>query len=63
MVLASMSLTEEKMHPNPYSIEQMASDTLYVLMELALENLYLYGHSQGVMITQSMVLQEQERIN
>lgn len=44
----------------PYSIEQMASDTLYVLKELALENLYLYGHSQGEMIAQSMVLQEQE---
>ena len=47
----------------PYSIEQMASDTFYVLKELALENIFLYGHSQGGMLAQSMVLQEQERIN
>lgn len=47
----------------PYSIEQMASDTFYVLKELALENIFLYGHSQGWIIAQSMVLQEQERIN
>lgn len=44
----------------PYSIAQMAADTLYVLKELRLDNLYLYGHSQGGMIAQSMVLQEQK---
>lgn len=47
----------------PYSIEQMASDTLYVIKELKLDNLYLYGHSQGGMISQSMVLQENELFN
>ncbi len=42
----------------PYSIEQMAEDTLHVIRELKLDNLYLYGHSQGGMISQSMVLKE-----
>lgn len=43
----------------PYSIEQMAEDTLHVISTLKLDNLHLYGHSQGGMISQSMVLTEQ----
>ncbi len=44
----------------PYSIEKMAADTLHVIRELKLDNLYLYGHSQGGMIAQCMVMQEKE---
>lgn len=41
----------------PYSIEQMAKDSLEVINGLKLNNIYLYRHSQGGMIVQSMMLQ------
>ncbi|MCR5537413.1 MAG: alpha/beta hydrolase [Succinivibrio sp.] len=49
--------------PEPYSIAQMASDTLQVLRALSLDNLYLFGHSQGGMISQCMVLEEPHLFN
>lgn len=47
----------------PYSIEHMAKDSLEVIKALGLKNLYLYGHSQGGMIAQSMVLQAPSLFN
>ncbi len=47
----------------PYSIEQMADDTLYVIEKLNLTNLYLYGHSQGGMIAQAMLIKSKNLFN
>ncbi len=39
----------------PYSIEEMAEDTLYVIKKLGLEKPFLYGHCQGGMIILKML--------
>ena len=42
----------------PFSVADMAGDTLYVMKKLGLSNCFLYGHSQGGMISQHMLLKE-----
>ncbi len=39
-----------------FSIEEMAQDTLYVMQKLKLSKPFLYGHSQGGMIAQCLLL-------
>ena len=48
--------------PQDYSLEQMADDTVEKIRELGLNDLYLYGVSQGGMIAQIIALKYPELI-
>lgn len=49
--------------PGPYSVEEMASDVLAVLDDLAIENCDLLGASLGGMIALELALRWPERLN
>lgn len=48
--------------PNPYSIEQMADDTAEVMKSIGIEDAYLYGVSQGGMISQVIAIKYPELV-
>lgn len=48
--------------PDPYSIEQMADDTAKVLESIELKDVYLYGVSQGGMISQMLAIKYPELV-
>ena len=48
--------------PDPYSIEQMADDTVEVLNSIGVKDIYLYGVSQGGMISQVIAIKHPELV-
>ena len=48
--------------PNPYSIEQMAEDTVEVIKNIGIKDIYLYGVSQGGMISQVIAIKYPELV-
>ena len=48
--------------PNPYSIEQMAEDTVEVIKSIGIKDIYLYGVSQGGMISQVIAIKYPELV-
>ena len=48
--------------PDPYSIEQMADDTAEVMKSIGLKDVYLYGVSQGGMISQMLAIKYPELV-
>ncbi len=54
------SLDRREDAPLEYSLDSMALDSLYVIEKLGIKKSYLYGHSQGGMIAQLMLLLKPE---